>query len=41
MRVKSLKCVSFLKAREIVEKLGLKNVKEWREYCKSGNKSNK
>ena len=28
----------FKKAREFVRKLGLKNYKEWDEYCKSGDK---
>ena len=28
----------FEDAREFVRKLGLKNKKEWQEYCKSGNK---
>jgi len=28
----------FKEAREFVQKLGLKNQKEWEEYCKSGNK---
>ena len=28
----------FESAREFVRSLGLKNQKEWREYCKSGNK---
>ena len=31
--------LSFKKAREFVRRLGLKNQKEWKEYCKSGNKS--
>jgi hypothetical protein len=30
----------FESAREFVQKLGLKNYTQWREYCKSGNKSN-
>jgi hypothetical protein len=29
---------SFTEAREFVRKLNLKGTKEWREYCKSGNK---
>ena len=29
---------SFKDARKFARKLGLKNKKEWREYCKSGNK---
>jgi hypothetical protein len=29
---------SYKEAREFVRKLGLKNKKEWQEYCKSGNK---
>ncbi len=29
---------SFKDAREFVRKLGLKNMKEWLEYCKSGNR---
>ena len=28
----------FDSAREFVQKLGLKNHMEWKEYCKSGNK---
>ena len=28
----------FAEARDFVCKLGLKNEKEWKEYCKSGNK---
>jgi hypothetical protein len=30
--------LTFTEAREFVQKLGLKNQKEWNEYCKSGNK---
>jgi hypothetical protein len=30
----------FKEAREFVQKLGLKNHEEWKEYCKSGNKPN-
>jgi hypothetical protein len=30
--------LSFKEAREFVRSLGLKNQKEWKEYCKSGNK---
>jgi len=29
---------NFKEAREFVQKLGLKNHMEWRDYCKSGNK---
>ena len=29
---------SYKEAREFVRKLGLKNYKEWHEYCKSGDK---
>jgi len=29
---------SFKEAREFVRSLGLKSIKEWEEYCKSGNK---
>ena len=29
---------SFKEAREFARSLGLKGAKEWREYCKSGNK---
>lgn len=35
---KNRKYMSFVKAREFVHKLGLKNQSEWRKYCKSGNK---
>ena len=28
----------FESAREFVQKLGLKNYEDWKEYCKSGNK---
>jgi hypothetical protein len=30
----------FKEAREFVQKLGLKNHEEWKEYCKSGNRPN-
>jgi hypothetical protein len=30
----------YVKAREYVHKLGLKNIQEWREYCGSGKKPN-
>jgi hypothetical protein len=33
-------CKPFEEAREFVHKLGIKNVDEWIEYCKSGNKPN-
>jgi hypothetical protein len=29
---------SFKEAREFVRSLGLKNIQEWKDYCKSGNK---
>ena len=29
---------SFTEARKFVRKLNLKGIKEWKEYCKSGNK---
>jgi hypothetical protein len=32
------KYLHFKEAKEFVQKLGLKNQKEWNEYCKSGNK---
>jgi hypothetical protein len=31
----------FKSARDFIQKLGLKNRDEWREYCKSGNKPDK
>ena len=33
-----IKYRSFIEARQFVRKLKLKGTKEWKEYCKSGNK---
>ena len=37
-KVRNRKYRSFSEAREFVRTLGIKNRKEWEEYCKSGNK---
>ena len=34
----NIKYLSFVNAKEIVHQLNLQNQKQWRNYCKSGNK---